>query len=241
VKFRKEKFGDEIGLHLHMFPDAVRDAGVEPKNEPTWGGGWSHGYDVLTTAYSKEELGEILYRAKGWFVSQDLGMPKSFRAGAWFANLDTLRALEAADFLVDSSGRTAYTFGTKSVPGFWDLSPTSQPYFPSTENQNSDLPGPNLRVLEIPNNGADSFAFLGEEMIARFDANYEGQLLIKPAQVTFLSHPHWFNSDRQNKMRQVFEYIRQFEYRLGRGPVVYATLREVYDGFISRSEIFKKL
>lgn len=224
---------DEIGLHLHMFPDLVALSGVEPKLEPVWGGNLP-GYDVLTTAYSYADMVNILSSAKTLFTDHGLPTPTSYRAGAWFANLDTLQALQDTGFLVDSSGRTAYHFGTHNIPGPWTLTTTTQPYFPSLLDQNHALPPPNLKLLEVPNNGADDFAFTAADMIARFDQNFDQTPLTSPKQVTFLSHPQWYDVRRQQKMDQVFSYIDRFLASKGTGPVVYATLNDVYQAFAHR-------
>lgn len=232
VRKRKDFTGDEIGLHLHMFPDFVEASGISAKFEPVWGGGFTPGYDILTTAYNYREMKVILNYAKTLFQTQGLGIPRSYRAGAWFANLDTLQALADTGFLVDSSGRTKYSFGTKGISGFWDLKSVSQPYFPSQTNQNSSYPPPNLEILEIPNNGADSYAYTASEMIERFTDNYTGGVLQKPLQITFLSHPHWFNPERQNSMRQVFSHVNSYSYKDDLGPAVNSTLMEVYSIWI---------
>jgi hypothetical protein len=235
VKRRRDTKGDEIGLHLHMFPDFVEKTGVRPITDKVWGGGWTPGYDVLTTAYGYEDMIRILTYAKEVFAEKGLGQPRSYRAGAWYANLDTLAALADTGFLVDSSGRTAYTFGTNDVPGFWELSTDTQPYFPSTRDQNSPNPPPRLSILEVPNNGADDYAFSANQMIARFDANYGGTILEKPKQVTYLTHPNWFDPNRQEAMRQVFAHIDQFSNYHDKGPVVYTTLQDVYQSFVGAS------
>ncbi len=231
VKRRQAIKGEEVGLHLHMFPDFVEEAGVEPKTEPIWGGGFTPGYDILTTAYSYEQMKTILNYGKKLLEEKGLGTPRSYRAGAWFANGDTLKALDDTGFLVDSSGRTSYTFGTNNVTGFWDLSPSTQPYYPSTSDQNSPVPPPTLNILEIPNNGADSFAFSSEDMIERFNLNYSGGALHSAKQLTFLSHPHWFNNSRQQAMKDVFEYTDKRSYDQDLGPVVYVTLQDVYQAW----------
>lgn len=237
---RRDLHQEEIGLHLHMYPELAADAKVQPRLEPTWGGGFTPGYDILTTDYTREEMTQILERAKGWFVSRDLGVPKSYRAGAWFANLDTLQALQDTGFLIDSSGRTSYTFGTNHIQGPWHLSSTTQPYYPSLTDQNqpasvsttqssNDLA--TQRILEIPNNGADTYAFNTDQLISRFTDNFTGEPLTQPQQVTYLSHPHWFYPSRQQTIRQVFDYLHQFNYSEDSGPVVYTTLLGVYNAF----------
>lgn len=229
---RRDNFGDEIGLHLHMFPDYVAAAGLIPKLEPVWGGGVSTGYDILTTAYSDKEMVKLLAYAKKLFDSHGLGVPVSFRAGAWFANLDTLNALQTEGFLIDTSGRTKYTFGTNHVAGFWDLSPTTRPYFPSLVNQNSSEPSPNFTLLEIPNNGADDYAFSEKEMYARFQANFTGVPLTAFQQITYLTHPQWLNEARAGANRQLFSQINRYRYQDDRGPVVFVTLKTIYDRWV---------
>lgn len=231
VKRRSELHSDEIGLHLHMFPDFVKETGVTPITNEVWGGGWTPGYDVLTSAYSYDDMVKILMYAKEVFHEKGLPQPRSYRAGGWFADLDTLKALADSGFLVDSSGRTAYTFGTNYIPGFWDLTQTTPPFFPSTRNQNSANPPPRLSLLEVPNNGADDYAYSAEEMVNRFDANYAGGAINGIKQVTYLTHPNWFDPRRQEKMKNVFAHVNQFSNKDDNGPVVYTTLLGIYQAW----------
>lgn len=229
---RRDLQHEEIGLHLHMFLDYVKGAGVSPKTQPSWGHGHTNGYDILTSAYSSEEMDKMLSHAQELFKENGLGVPRTYRGGGWFINTETLKSLDRNGFLVDSSGRTEYTFGTQNVKGPWNLSSTTQPYHPSDTNQNGSNPPPRLTILEVPNNGADSYWFTSDEMIGRFTANYQGgSLLSAHKQVTFLSHPHWFNEKEQNTMREVFSYVDQYSYDDDRGPVVYGTLMDVYRTF----------
>jgi hypothetical protein len=211
-----------------MYPDYLVKAGVIPKLEPAWGVSLPAGYDVLTTAYSYDEIKIILTYAKQDLEKNGLGTPKSYRAGGWFANLDTLRALADSGFLVDSSGRTEYKLGNNNMSGNWSLKSTSQPYFPSSVNQNSDVPPPNLPILEIPNNGADDYSFSSAEMIERFNDNYSGGVIEKAIVVTYLSHPQWFDEKRQKTMADVFAFIDSYSYDKDLGPVIYSTLISVY-------------
>lgn len=226
VKRRQDVFGDEIGLHLHMFPDFIETTGVTPREEPAWGGGFSFGYDILTSAYPVDEMAQILATSKDVFAEHGLGVPVSYRAGGWFADEETLMALSRELFAIDSSARTAYTFGTHGLTGHWDVSPTQEPYYPSASDQNRPGTFDALDVLEIPNNGADSFAFSGPEMIERFEMN-RADYLASPRQVTYLSHPHWFNGRRQAAMREVFEHVDRYGYANDSGPVLYATLEQI--------------
>ncbi|MCR4263702.1 MAG: hypothetical protein NUV98_03215, partial [Candidatus Roizmanbacteria bacterium] len=57
-------------------------------------------------------------------------------------------------------------------------------------------------------------------------------VLTEPKQVTFLSHPHWFNQEnKDNKVEEVFSHIDQYTYDHDRGPVIYGTLLDVYELF----------
>jgi hypothetical protein len=152
--------------------------------------------------------------------------PTIFRAGGWFANEATLKAVQDSGLLADSSGRTSYKFF--SQPGPWDLSATAQPYYPSTNDQNK-AGEPSLSILEIPNNGADSYWFSSEEMQKRFRANYGGGILTEPKEITYLSHPHWFNKSEQNKIKELFNLIDNYKYENDFGPALYVTLDEVYE------------
>ena len=233
VKDRRDRFGEEIGLHLHMFPDFVEAAGVSSILEPTWGAGSlasTPGYDVLTSSYGTEDFSKILAFAKETMEQKGLGTPKSYRAAGWFADEENLIALQEQGFLVDSSARTKYTLGNNGAEGHWDVPVTMHPYFPSIENQNSTQE-PNLTLLEIPNNGADTFAFGKDELINRFTQNYDGGVKKVKTQVTYLTHPHWFNTDRQNAIDETFSYIDQYKYSNDSGPVVYTTLLGVYEAW----------
>ncbi|MDO8513543.1 MAG: acyltransferase family protein [bacterium] len=230
VKNRRDNFGEQIALHLHMFPDFVSDSGVIVKDSPRWGF-YQDGYDILTTAYSYDEILKMINRAKQYFELNGLGVPTAYRTGGWYANEETLRAIQDAGIKVDSSGRTTYAFGARKQPGFWDLKPTDRPYYPSVSNQNSSYPSPNLSLLEIPNNGADSYSFSAQDMIQRFKMNYNGSPLSQKQQITYLTHPHWFNSAEQKRVDELFTYVDQFYYDLDNGPVIYATTEQVYQAF----------
>ncbi|HEC65965.1 MAG TPA: DUF2334 domain-containing protein, partial [bacterium] len=220
----RQNKGDEIALHLHMHYDLVSATGVDVRTQPSWGGR-ENGHDVLTSAYSYQEMKQILTWSKQQFQQNGLGTPTSFRAGGWFANLDTLSALQDTGFLLDSSGRTAYSWGPNQEQGFWQLGSTTRPYKPSSHNQNTSTPAPTLSIWEFPNNGSDSWSYKTEDLIQRFNDNYRGGPLSEKQVITYLSHPHWFNTDKP-KIEQTFNYIDQFTYSRDSGPVKYVTLEQ---------------
>lgn len=230
IKERKDSFGESIQMHLHMFNDFVTASGVTPKNTANWGDS-GDGYGSLTTNYSAADLTKIIKKGLEVIKSSGLGTPTIYRAGGWFANEDTLKAEYDSGLLADSSGRTSYKFYSQTGP--WDLSQTAQPYYPSVSDQNK-AGTPAVGILEIPNNGADSYWFSTEEMKKRFTANYGGGILTDPRQITYLSHPHWFNKAEQSKIESVFALVDKYKYDNDSGPAVYVTQDEIYSVWAKR-------
>jgi len=215
--------GDEAGMHLHMHNDMVSAAGVEVRTSPKWTNYLNNGHDVPCTAYTYEEFSQILTWGIMKFEEQGLGFPVSFRAGGWFANLETLRALEDKGFRIDSSGRERYSWGSNKLPGYWNLTSTTHPYYPSKSNQNSSAPPPNFALREFPDNGADSWFYKSDELISRFNKNYKQTFLDKPQVIVYLSHPHQISKDME-VLNPTFDYIEQYKVSLDQGPVTYVTL-----------------
>ena len=224
---RSNNKNEDIGLHFHMFDDMVAAAGVKPLENPIrWGSGIKGGYDTLTSNYSVSDMVKMLEWAKSIFVKNKLGVPSMFRAGGWYADEKTLTALEDSDFMLDSSGRTAYVFGKNIQKGHWELEETTQPYRMNSADQNvTNLP--NMNLWEFPNNGSDSYKFSAEEMIERFYQNYDSKILSQKKVVNFLSHPHWFNIDKP-KLDILFQEIDTHLYRNDSGPVIYKSLGDTF-------------
>lgn len=223
---RRIALGDGYGLHLHMFTDLVAQAGVEPKTEPNWGDSGS-GYGVPMTAYTKDEQVRIIQHALDLMVENGFGRTDLFRAGGWYGNLDTLTALAELGFQADSSARTAYRFGRNRLPGYWNILPTTRPYHPSRTNQNHSSSSNDFSVLEIPNNGADSYAFTAPQMIERFTTNLGRGILDEKQQLTYLSHPHWFDEKEQGRVRDLLTYINRYTFSNDRGPVIFTTTKAI--------------
>lgn len=223
---RRIERGDGYGLHLHMMTDFVKQVGIEPKADPNWGDR-GDGYGVPLSTYSKDEQARMIQYANDLLFKNGLPKTTFFRAGGWFANLDTLAALEELEFTVDSSARTTYQFGRNQLKGLWNVSPTARPYYPSRTNQNRSSGTNDFNILEIPNNGADSYAFNAAEMIERFTKNFGQGLLKEPQQITYLSHPHWFDDKEQARVRELLAYISQYTYSNNRGPVIFTTTAEI--------------
>lgn len=230
---RAEKHRDEIGLHLHMWYDMVRAAGVTPRSTDYAGWLYGDGGGVAAYTYPKEEMKQILNWSRRTFQDNGLPSPKSFRAGGWLAKANTLEALEETGFLIDSSGRTRggidpQTSKMASLPPPWDLQPTTRPYRPNRQDINSSAE-PQMNIWEFPNNGADSIWYNEVEMIRRFDLNYpvKGEVLTEPQVVNYLSHPPFWQIDKP-RVQALFTYISQFLHRNDAGPVIYSTLERVY-------------
>lgn len=226
---QRQASGDEIGLHLHMYYDLVQASGVQPRKEPKWTDYLDNGLDVPCSAYTYDEFTKILNWAKAEFSKHGLGIPKSFRAGGWFADLSILKALEYTGFLIDTSGREAYVWGTANnkIPGFWKLNSTTKPYQPSKSNQNSSSPAPTLAIWEFPNNGADSWFYTAEDLQKRFEDNYKNTFLLESQTLTYLSHPHEIHKDIQI-LEPVFTSIDQHLAERDQGPIIYVTLEDAY-------------
>lgn len=212
--------GDEIGLHLHMHFDIVQAAGVTPRRDPKWGYRSTEGYDVFTTAYTFDELKRILAWAKKTFEDNGLPVPVAYRAGGWFADEVVLRALSETGFVYDSSGRTNPGTGAfAKIP--WQLRVYSQPYYPSAADQNGtgfDA----LPILEIPNNGGNTFEFSSDKLIANFTQNYSGGPATTKTVITFISHPQWYTAEFP-KIEPVLTHVSNYLYDQDNGPVFFVT------------------
>src|SRR5439155_4973807 len=82
--------GDELSLHIHMWTDFVRAAGLVPRTTPSWAGR-GDGYDVPLTAYIESEQRALIEYALRLMPARELARPTTFRAGGQFANGATLR------------------------------------------------------------------------------------------------------------------------------------------------------
>ena len=222
---RAQTKGDEIGLHLHMYTDYVDAAGVTRIMDPHWENR-SDGYDVPCANYDYEQSLALLNFALQLFQARGLGTPTTFRAGGWFADEDNLKALSDIGFLVDASG-CIYT-ATGSLPNYWSLGVTSQPYNPCAGNKNSSSCSGadwNLPLLEIPNNLSHTSSV--DDLRPNFDRNYTGDPLYSPGVGTLLSHDRSGVGAERWMLEQYFAYVDSFLYVADKGAVIYATLADV--------------
>lgn len=248
VKARNKNHGDTIGLHMHMYFDMVKAAGVEPQTAPAWGWSTNDGYDVLVSGYSYDEMSKILTWSKQLFAEKGLPEPRMFRAGGWHATTDTLIILEDNGFIVDSSGRSRFTssepgkvLGNNNIPFPWILSTTTQPYRPTYYSQNDQDGFGNelMKIWEFPNNGLDSTDPGGTSvnLFSYFVENYPntGQPIDKRTTVNFLSHPDYFNVDAP-RIDGLFTKIDPYLYDKDSGPVMYVTLDYLYDVYANKAK-----
>lgn len=222
---RHNNLGEEVAMHLHMHYDMIEEAGVKAKYDaPTWDKGVT-GYDTPSTAYSYSEYLKILQWGKNKMIEAGLPSPEGFRAGGWFANLDTLRAMQDAGFLYDSSARVPFQIGQNKVSQPWNITTKTQPYKISQSDQSKDIE-PTLNLLEIPNNGLDSYWSEVDELIQNFYDNYSPNTIADKSRIiTYLSHPEWFYID-EPKVRELFDEISKFREDLDLGPIKFVTLSE---------------
>lgn len=227
---RKASRGDEIGMHIHMFSDMVKEAGVSPRPGSIIGAAYG---DTKTSDFTLEELEKIFRWGFEKFTENGLPRPITYRTGGWFSGPHVLKAVQNVGFLIDTSGRTGGLINPSlqySSPVPWNLSVTTRPYKP-TDGDINRWEGTRLNLWEFPNNGADSYWFNTNDLISRFDQNYTDPrgILEKPQTVTYLSHPHWLAGIDSPKLHALFRYLTQFLHKNDNGPVIFATLEDIYD------------
>jgi uncharacterized membrane protein len=225
LKNRIKSNSDATALHLHMQYDFVESSGVTPKTVPNWGYKNGKGYDVFLTAYSQSEISRMLIYAKKLFTDNGLPEPSGFRAGGWFADKKVLEALIRENIKYDSSGRDKLLWnGLIKSP--WDLTDTSQPYYPSRLNINKSGNDP-MDILEIPNNGGNTNEYNSVRLTGRLMANYRGGVSDTDIAVVFLSHPQWADTELPEADRTM-DYIDKYRFDSDLGPVIYTTVDDIY-------------
>ena len=218
--------GDEVSLHLHMWTDFVRAAGIVPRTAPSWAGR-GDGYDVPITAYGESDTRTLLDFSLRLMAEHGLARPTTFRAGGQFANDATLRALSSFDFVADASAVPAGAFGR--LPYLWTLAADAQPYRPSTTDANKagDLP-----LLEAPTIGGNTFGYDVRTIdpIIRADLSF-----IAPARewakerraITLVSHPGTISATERAAIEALFQAFDPMRYDRDAGPVRFVTLAQL--------------
>jgi hypothetical protein len=218
--------GDELSLHLHMWTDFVRAAGLVPRTAPSWAGR-SDGYDVPITAYPENDQRTLIEYSLRVMSEHDLGRPTTFRAGGQFANDATLRTLAALGFVADCSAVPAGAFGRLPYP--WTIAPDAQPYRPSASDANraGDLP-----LLEAPTIGGNTFGYDVRTIqpIIRADLSFlapAGEVATSPRALTIVSHPGTIDATERAAIAALFTALAALRYDRDSGPLRFVTLAQL--------------
>jgi hypothetical protein len=217
---------DELSLHLHMWTDFVRSAGLVPRTAPSWAAR-GDGYDVPITAYPESEQRALVEYSLRLMSEHDLARPTTFRAGGQFANDATLRTLAALGFVADASGVPAGAFGRLPYP--WTLAADAQPYRPSTSDANR--PG-DLQLLEAPTIGGNTFGYDVRTIqpIIRADLSYlaaVGEIAKTRRAITIVSHPGTIDATERAGITAIFNALAPLRYDLDQGPLRFVTLAQL--------------
>jgi hypothetical protein len=216
----------EIALHLHMWTDFVRAAGLVPRTAPNWAGR-SDGYDVPLTAFTEDETRTLLDYSLKLMADHGLPRPTSFRAGGEFASAANLRAVAAAGFTADCSAVPAGAFGRLPYP--WTLPADAQPYRPSPDDANA--PG-SLPLLEAPTIGGNTYAYDVSTIrpIIRADLSFlapAGEPASMPRTITIVSHPGTIVATERAAIESLFAAFAPLRYDRDIGPLRFVTLAQL--------------
>jgi hypothetical protein len=252
LKNNEQKYGDEIGLHIHPFCNFVTAAGVTCRTVPNGGAitslvdtqGDGTGYKVLLEAYTSEELATLFKKADALFMQYGLAKPTSFRAGAWAADLHVLKALNDDGFVTDASGCNwmriqqywgGYGLGDWTKANWMPIGDMSQPYYPSQTDILSTA-APHFSTLEVPDNGILVDYITGKDMVKVFDENWtEGTALASPKLYSIGYHPvslvragdeNWLDY-----LHTAMDHADQYLASAGNGPVVYVRGSDIPKGW----------
>ena len=218
--------GDEVALHLHMYRDYVRAAGVASRSGPTWSGR-ADGYDVPMTAYTEEEQRALIAYGLKLMAEHGLSGVTSFRAGGLFADAATLRAAVLAGMTADCSATGAGTFGSLRLP--WTLPADAQPYRPSKDDANK--PG-DLALLEAPTNGGNTYGYTAASIasVVRADLGMlakPGEIAKERRAITIVSHPATIDATERAAIEALLRSFDGLRYDRDSGPLRFVTLRQL--------------
>lgn len=230
AKIRKD-YGDEFGLHIHMHNDLLWAAGVEAKIDQGTKAFYSpdyidDGYDTPATSYSYEETKKVVEWSRNQLDIMGLGQAKSFRFGAWFANIENLKAINDAGFLIDSSGRKK--FNINDFTSEWNLNTTTRPYQISISDQNKTDPENHLNLWEFPSlllqkNNNQTLYF--DQALAD---NFQYFPLDQSQVLTYLTHAYSFTNDLEY-LQNMISNVKQYSAENDTGPVIITTLEKAYE------------
>ncbi|HEU0029587.1 MAG TPA: hypothetical protein VFQ53_03065 [Kofleriaceae bacterium] len=240
---QRDTFRDEIGLHIHPYCNFVQSAGLTCiTDQSTVYTQDITGYTIKLGAYTRAETNTLLAHAGDLFEQHGLNRPKTFRAGGWTATIDTLAALADSGFTADTSalnwarieeweGRNTGELYRWNMENWGPINDTSQPYHPSETNP-IDSAAPNLRLLEVPDNGVMIDYVTLDEMNGLFDANWNGEPLDSPRVLMMGFHPSVsFSPAEFGRVDGFLDYADKHLANRNLGPVVYITLDDLVPVF----------
>ena len=227
TKARQAK-GDEIALHLHMWTDYVRAAGLVARATPSWAGR-GDGYDVPMTAYAEEEQKTLIDYGVKLMTEHGLPKPTSFRAGGDIGDAATLRAVAAAGFTLDCTAVAKDYPPIGRIPYPWDLPLGAQPYQPSRTDANA--PG-DLPLLEAPTIGGNTYAFTVQSIQPQIEANLAlfapaGAVAMVRKAITVVSHPGTIVPAERAAIEALLRAFDALRYDKDAGPVRFVTAAQL--------------
>jgi hypothetical protein len=232
--------GDEIGLHIHPYCNFVEAAGLTCITDQSveYAAGDPSGYTIKCAAYGETDFLTLLHKADALFMAHGLGKPITFRAGAWTATIETLRALAADGFVADTSAlnwakvEEWQNIGNKelyrwNMEHWLPITDTAQPYYPNHDDILATT-APALSILQVPDNGA-MVDYVGvSEMAGILAANWDGGPLQKPTVFSIGFHPSEnFSANEQGRVDGMAIKLDQALAVYDLGPVVYSVLRDM--------------
>jgi hypothetical protein len=227
TKARQAK-GDEVALHIHMWTDYVRAAGVAPRTVPSWAGR-GDGYDVPITAYSESEQKTLIDYGVKLMTEHGLPKPTSFRAGGDMADAATLRAVAASGFDLDCTAVAKDYPSIGRIPYPWNLPVGAQPYRPSRTDANAvgDLP-----LLEAPTIGGNTYAFTVNSIQPQIRANLAvfapaGKVATERKAITVVSHPGTIVAAERAAIEALLGAFDGLRYDKDAGPVRFVTAAQL--------------
>ena len=227
TKDRQAK-GDEIALHLHMWLDYVRAAGVAAKPSPSWAGR-GDGYDVPMTAYTEVEQRTLIDYGVRLMADHGLPKPTSFRAGGDIGDAATLRAAVGTGFNADCTAVAKDYPAIGRIPYPWDLPAGAQPYQPSRSDAN--LPG-DLPLLEAPTIGGNTYAYTVSSIQPQIRTNLAlfapgGQVAAARKTITIVSHPGTIVPAERAAIEALLHAFDPLRYDQDHGPVRFVTMSQL--------------
>lgn len=220
--------GDEVALHVHLWTDYVRAAGLVPRLAPSWAGR-GDGYDVPLTAYPEADQRALIAYGARLMTEHGLPRPTSFRAGGDIGDAATLRALVDSGFTVDCTAVPQSAPPIGRIPFPWTLARDAQPYYPSRTDANAagDLP-----LLESPTIGPNTYAAtVGsiQPYIRAAQALFAGpgQVATERRTIDLVSHPGTIVPAERAAIEAYLHAFDALRYDADRGPVRFVTLQQL--------------